>query len=150
MTGVWSAKNLEMVRSLGADFLVDYGQRGFATDARYYDLVLDNVGNRTLSVFRRALTPYGRCVLVGAPKQAGGGASFARAQGDGLVTLSAPDVVSFIAQTKSEDLESLCTLMRTGSIRPIIDRRYSLSDAGEAIAYVEEGHARGKVIITPD
>jgi NADPH:quinone reductase-like Zn-dependent oxidoreductase len=151
VTGVSSTRNLEMVRSLGADLVVDYGQQDFSNDTRKYDLLLDNVGNRTLSAFRRVLTPCGRCVLVGAPKQAGVGAVLVRAlKAAAWSRFLRQTFVFFIAQMKSEDLESLCALMRTGSIRPVIDRRYSLTETGKAIAYVEEGHARAKVIITPD
>ena len=150
VTGVCSARNLEMVRSLGADLLVDYGRQDFTNYTRYYDLVLDNVGNRTLSAFRRVLTPCGRCVLVGAPKQAGAGALLLRVlKATAWSLFLRQTFVFFIARMKSEDLESLCTLIRTGSVRPIIDRRYSLCDTEKAIAYVEEGHARAKVIITP-
>jgi NADPH:quinone reductase-like Zn-dependent oxidoreductase len=151
VTAVCSAKNLEMVRSLGADVLVDYEQQDFTNDTRYYDLLLDNVGNRRLSALRRVLTPRGRCVLVGAPKQAGVGWVLLRMlKAAAWSRFLRQTFVFFIARMKSEDLESLCRLMQTGRIRPIIDRRYSLTDTGKAIAYVEEGHARAKVIITPD
>lgn len=151
VTGVCSTKNLEMVRLLGADLVVDYGEQDFTNDARHYDLLLDNVGNRTLSALRRVLTPCGRCVLVGASKQAGVRELLLRVlKATVWSRFLHQTFVFFIAQMKSEDLESLSTLIRTGGIRPMIDRRYSLTDAGKAIAYVEEGHARAKVIITPD
>jgi NADPH:quinone reductase-like Zn-dependent oxidoreductase len=151
VTAVCSTKNLEIVRSLGADVLLDYGQQDFTSDTRHYDLLLDNVGNRTLSAFRRVLTPGGRCVLVGAPKQAGVGWLLLRVlKASALSQFRRQRFVFFIAQMKSEDLESLCTLIQNGSIRPIIDRRYTLTETGQALAYVQEGHARAKVIITPD
>ena len=149
VTGVCSSKNGELVRSLGADLLLDYGQQDFTNEARDYDLLLDNVGNRTLSALRRVLTPGGRCVLVGAPKQAG--ALLVRVlKATAWSRFLRQKFVFFIARMKSDDLDSLCTFMRTGSVRPIIDRRYSLTETEKAIAYVEEGHARAKVIITPD
>jgi NADPH:quinone reductase-like Zn-dependent oxidoreductase len=151
VTAVCSKRNLEMVRSLGADLLVDYAQQDFTNETRCYDLLLDNVGNRTLSAFRRVLTPCGRCVLAGALKKAGLGTLLLRVlQAAAWSCFLRQTFVFFIAQMKSQDLESLSTLLRSGSIRPIIDRRYSLSNTGEAIAYVEEGHARAKVIITPE
>lgn len=150
VTAVCSTRNLEMTRSLGADLLVDYAQQDFTNQTKRYDLLLDNVGNRTLSALRSVLTPCGRCVIVGAPKQARIGTLVVRVLG--AVAWSCflrQTFILCIAQMKSQDLESLSTLMRSGTIRPIIDRRYSLSSIGEAIAYVEEGHARAKVIITP-
>jgi NADPH:quinone reductase-like Zn-dependent oxidoreductase len=151
VTGVCSARNMEMVRSLGAALLVDYAQQDFTHETRHYDLLLDNVGNRRLSALRSILSPCGRCVLVGAPKQAGLGTLLLRVlQAATWSCFLRQTFVFFIAQMRSQDLESLCALMRSGSIRPIIDRQYSLSNAREAIAYVEEGHARAKVIIAPD
>lgn len=151
VTAVCSEGNLEMVRSLGADFVVDYTQRDFTNETSRYDLLLDNVGNRPLSALRCVLTPSGRCVLAGASKQAGIGTLLLRLLQAPIWSLFLRQTfVFFIAQIKSQDLESLSKLMRNGSIRPIIDRQYKLSNTGEAIAYVEGGHARAKVIITPE
>jgi NADPH:quinone reductase-like Zn-dependent oxidoreductase len=151
VTAVCSTKNLDLVRSLGADVLVDYGRQDFTNNTMSYDLLLDNVGNRTLSTLRRLLTSRGRCVLVGAPKQAGVGWLLGRVLKAAAWSLFLRQTFAFfIAQMKSEDLESLGTLIQTGSVRPIVDRRYSLTDTAKAIAYVQEGHARAKVIITPD
>ena len=148
VTGVCSTRNVEMVRSLGADFVVDYTHEDFAQGTKRYDLILDNAASRTLSDFRRILTPSGRCVLAGAPKQ--GGEILSRTL-DALVRLCVlrQKFVFFIALPRPKDLESLGTLVQTGKMHPVIDRQYPLSEAGAAIAYVEEGHARGKVIITP-
>jgi NADPH:quinone reductase-like Zn-dependent oxidoreductase len=151
VTGVCSARNIEMVRSLGAGLVLDYEQQHFTNEWRRYDLLLDNVGNHKLSALRSVLSPCGRCVLAGAPKQAGLGTVLLRIlQAAAWSCFLRQTFVFFIAQVKLPDLESLCTLMRSGSIRPIIDRRYSLSNAREAIAYVEEGPARAKVTIAPD
>ena len=149
VTGVCSTRNVELVRSLGADFVVDYTQQDFAQETKRYDLVLDNVGNRTLSDLRRVLTPHGRCVLVGAPKQTGAVLlrvleAFAR------LHILRQKVIFFIAQFKPDDLKTLAGFVQTGEMHPVIDRRYPLSNTGQAIAYVEEGHARGKVLITPN
>ena len=147
VTGVCSTRNVEMVRSLGADFVVDYTQQDFAQQTQRYDLVLDNVGNRTLSDLRRVLTPPGRCVLIGAPKEWGPLLS----RMFSLLVRSfilRQKLVFFVARAKPEDLETLAGFVQTGDIHSVIDRRYPLSNTGQAIAYVEEGHARGKVIIT--
>ena len=147
VTGVCSTRNVEMVRSLGADLVIDYTQEDFTNKGRYYDLVLDNVGNRTLSAFRRVMTPRGRCVMAGAPKELW--AVITRV----LKALAWSAFVRqkftfFIARLKKDDLEALCELMKTGKVTPMIDKRYRLSDTAEAIAYVEQGHARAKVAVS--
>jgi len=148
VTGVCSTRNVELVRSLGADFVFDYTREDFAQGAKRYDLILDNAASRTLSDFRRVMTPSGRCVLAGAPKK--GGEILSRTS-DALIRLCIlrQKFVFFIALPRLKDLESLATLVQTGKMHPVIDRQYPLSEAGAAIAYVEEGHARGKVIISP-
>jgi NADPH:quinone reductase-like Zn-dependent oxidoreductase len=149
VTGVCSTRNVEMVRSLGADFVVDYTQQDFALDSRRYDLILDNVGNRALADFRRALNPTGRCVLVGAAKQWG---PILRGLLDAIVRsfILRQNFVFFIARPRPDDLRLLAEFVETGRMHPVIDRRYPLRETAAAIAYVEEGHARGKVIITRD
>ena len=147
VTGVCGTRNVEMVRSLGADLVIDYTQEDFTNNGRYYDLVLDNVGNRTLSAFRRVMTPRGRCVMAGAPKElwavitrvlkALAWSAFVRQK-----------FTSFFARLKKDDLEALCELMKTGKVTPVIDKRYQLSGTAEAIAYVEQGHARAKVVVS--
>ena len=149
ITGVCSTRNVELVRSLGADFVVDYTQQDFAQETKRYDLVLDNVGNRSLSDLRRVLTPQGRCALVGAPKEWG---PLLRGLLDAIVRsfILRQNFLFFIARAKPEDLETLSSFVQTRRMHPVIDRRYPLSNTGQAIAYVEEGHARGKVLITPE
>ena len=149
VTGVCSTRNVEMVRSLGADFVVDYTQQDFALDSRRYDLIVDNVGNRALADFRCALNPHGRCVLVGAPKQWG---PILRGLLDAIVRslILRQNFLFFMARPRPNDLKSLAEFVQTGKVHPVIDRRYPLNNTGQAIAYVEEGHARGKVIITPE
>jgi NADPH:quinone reductase-like Zn-dependent oxidoreductase len=147
VTGVCGTRNVEMVRSLGADLVIDYTQEDFTNKGRYYDLVLDNVGNRTLSAFRRVMTQRGRCVMAGAPKELW--AVITRV----LKALAWSAFVRqkftfFIARLKKDDLEALCELMKTGKVIPMIDKRYRLSDTPEAIAYVEQGHARAKVVVS--
>ncbi|HTU43480.1 MAG TPA: NAD(P)-dependent alcohol dehydrogenase [Bryobacteraceae bacterium] len=149
VTGVCSTKNVEMIRSLGADVAVDYTQQDFTRDTKRYDLVLDNVGNRSLAELRRVLAPGGRCVLAGAPKQMG---PILLRMLDWIVrsTLLRQKFIFFVAQFRQADMELLGTLMRTGKIHPVIDRRYSLNETGEALAYVEAGHARAKVVVIPE
>ena len=147
VTGVCSTRNLEMVRSLGADFAIDYTQDDFTRNGRHYDLLLDNVGNRTFFELRRAITPHGRCVLAGAPK--GMGAAITR-MFKALVWPPGlpPKFTFFIAKLRRDDLIALCGLMRAGKVSPVIDRRYALSGAADAITYVEQGHATAKVVLT--
>ena len=147
VTAVCSTGNVEMVRSLGADLVLDYTQRDFTNCGRHYDLLLDNVGNRTLSALRRVMTPRGRCVMVGAPKElwavitrvlkALAWSAFLRQK-----------FTFFIAKLKKDDLAVLCDLMKSGKVIPMIDKRYRLSHTDEAIAYVEQGHARAKVVVS--
>jgi NADPH:quinone reductase-like Zn-dependent oxidoreductase len=151
VTGVCSGRNLEMVRSLGAEKVIDYTREDFTTGDARYDLVVDNVGNRSLAEIRRVLTPNGRYVLVG-----GGGPNDGKWLGPmGKVVeakIEAPFVSQemgmMLAETTPQDLSLLSDLVVKGTITPVIDRRYPLSEVPAAIAYLEEGHARGKVIIT--
>ena len=147
VTGVCSSRNVEMVRSLGADLVIDYTKEDFTATGRHYDLLLDNVGNRPLSALRRVMTPRGRCVMAGAPKElwpvitrllkALAWSPFLRQK----FTL-------FIVRPKKGDLAALCELMRKGKVAAVIDRRYQLSATADAFAYAEEGHARAKVVVS--
>jgi NADPH:quinone reductase-like Zn-dependent oxidoreductase len=151
VTGVSSTRNLELVRSLGADHVVDYTKQDYTAGAERYDLILDNVGNRTLSENRRVLAPTGRYVLVG-----GGGPD----AGNWIAPMVKPlqailvspfvsqDMGMFLAKLTKEDTERLAELMSSGTVTPVIDRRYALSEAAEAIRYLEGGRARGKVVVT--
>jgi len=148
VTGVTSTRNADMVRSLGADRVIDYAQEDFTKSGQRYDLILDNVGNHSLSACRRVLNPKGRCVIAGAPKKA---AWFflTRAIATPLLSrLVSQKFIMYIAKITKEDLAVMSELMKSGKVTPVIDRCYSLSDAAEAIRYLEEGHARGKVIVT--
>ena len=150
VTGVCSTRNLEMVRSIGADHVFDYTREDYTKSGRRYDLIIDNVGNHSLSANRRVLNPDGIFVIVGGAK------------GDWLGPLMRPikalllspfvgqEFVMLLAQMRQEDLATLGDLMRTGEMTPVIDRSYSLSEVPAAIQYSEEGHARGKIIIGLD
>lgn len=147
VTGVCGTRNIEMVRSLGADLVIDYTRQDFANKGLHYDLLLDNVGNRTLSAFRRVMTPSGRCVMAGAPKELW--AVITRVlKALAWSPFSRQKFTVFIAKLKKDDLAALCELMKMGKVKPVIDKRYQLSGTADAIAYVEQGHARAKVVIS--
>jgi NADPH:quinone reductase-like Zn-dependent oxidoreductase len=147
VTGVCSTQNVEMVHSLGADRVIDYRRDDFTQDSQRYDLILDNVGNRPLSAMRRILTPNGRCVMAGAPKSIS--AVLGRLSKAFAWSLFAKQKFRFfIAKIKRDDLKTLCALIEAKKITPVIDRRYPLTETGDALGYVEEGHARAKVVIT--
>ena len=148
VTGVCSTKNVELVRSLGADRVIDYTREDFTLDNARYDLLLDNVGNRSLSAMKRVLRPGGKCIMAGAPKKlwevfARIFSAFARS------VFLRQKFTFFIAKIKKDDLTTLAALIKAAKLSPVIDRRYPLAESSAAIAYVEEGHPRGKVIITP-
>ena len=151
VTGVCSTRNLDMVRSLGADHVIDYTKEDFAKGDQRYDVILDNVPNHSLSECRRVLNPQGKYVMIG-----GGGPNDNRWIGPFGRLIQALVVSPFVSQkmgmmmaqlTKS-DLTILGDMMQSGKLKPVIDRTYKLSELPAAIAYLEEGHARGKVVIT--
>ncbi|HXY24546.1 MAG TPA: NAD(P)-dependent alcohol dehydrogenase [Candidatus Acidoferrum sp.] len=147
VTGVCSTKNIDLVRFLGADRVIDYTREDFAQSGQHYDLILDNVGNLSLSACRRVLNPKGVCVIAGAPKDA---AVFFLTHAIATPVLSqfvSQKFVMFMANINKEDLATLGNLMRAGKVTPVIDRRYSLTEVADALRYLEEGHARGKVVI---
>ena len=147
VTGVCSTKNVELVRSLGADRVIDYTCEDFAEDGERYDLLLDAVGNRKLSAMKCVLRPEGKCVIVGAPKKMSAVFTwiikvFARS------LLLRENFKFYIANINRADLTAFGELIVAGKVTPVIDRRYPLNQAADAMAYAEEGHARGKVLIT--
>ena len=147
VTSVCSTKNVELVRSLGADRVIDYTRDDFTQDSQRYDLILDNVGNRTLSDMRRVLSPNGRCVMAGAPKELW--AVLTRVfQAFAWSPFLRQKFTFFIAKMNRDDLTTLCGLIQAGKVTPVIDRRYPLTETANAIAYVEQGHAPAKVVIT--
>jgi NADPH:quinone reductase-like Zn-dependent oxidoreductase len=147
VTGVCSTKNVELVRSLGADRVVDYTRDDFTHDNERYDLLLDNAANRSLSEMRRVLTPKGKCVMAGAPKELWPVLSRVLKAFTWSPFLK-QKFTFFIAKMNRDDLTTLCALITAGKLTPVIDRRYPLSASSSALAYVEEGHARAKVVIT--
>ncbi len=151
VTGVCSTRNVDMVRSLGADHVIDYTKEDFTKSTERYDVILDNVPNHSLSECRRILNPKGKYVMIG-----GGGPNDSRWIGPfGRVihTLLLSPFVSqkmgmMMADANQKDLTVLGDLMQAGKVKPVIDRTYKLSEVPAAIAYLEQGHARGKVVIT--
>jgi NADPH:quinone reductase-like Zn-dependent oxidoreductase len=147
VTGVCSTRNVELVRSLGADHVIDYTREDFTRSGQRYDLILDNVGNHSLLETRRALTPRGRYVIVGGPAGRWIDPLPRAFKAIVLSRFVTQDMHMFLAQLNQKDLNVLGDLMQAGKMRSVVDRRYGLSDAAEAIRYVEGGHARGKVVI---
>jgi NADPH:quinone reductase-like Zn-dependent oxidoreductase len=149
VTGVSSGRNVELVRSLGADSVIDYTQENFTTREAQYDVIIDNVGNHSLSDTRRALKPDGVLVIIGGPK---GGVWLgpltrfvAAAAMDPFVSQRLEGLLAGLDQA---GLESLAQLMVEGKLRSSIDKRYPLAETAEAVRYVETGRARGKVIVS--
>ena len=151
VTGVCSTRNLDLVRSLGADHVIDYTKEDFTKGDERYDVILDNVGTQPLSGFRHALQPKGICVMIGGGGPNDGG--LIGPMGRPIVALLMSPFISqkmgmMMAELNKEDLTILGDLMQSGKVKPVIDRTYPLSQIAEAMRYLEAGHARGKVIIT--
>jgi NADPH:quinone reductase-like Zn-dependent oxidoreductase len=148
VTGVCSTRNVEMVRSIGADQVIDYTLEDFTKSGQRYDLVLDCFANRPLSAYRRALNPRGRYVGVGGPVGSMIGVLAGQIKQLVFSRFVSQKFVSFMAKLNQADLAIMGELMQAGKVTPVIDRRYRLSEVPEAIRYLEEGHARGKVVIS--
>jgi NADPH:quinone reductase-like Zn-dependent oxidoreductase len=150
VTGVCSTRNLQLVSSLGADHVIDYTQADYTESGQQYDLIIDNVGNKSLAANRRVLAANGRLIIVGGP------------QGDWVRPLIRPlsaaivspfvdqDLGMMLARLDQGDLEYLAGLVDQGEVRSVIDRRYALNEVADAIRYSEQGHARGKIVISLD
>ncbi|MDQ3870438.1 MAG: NAD(P)-dependent alcohol dehydrogenase, partial [Chloroflexota bacterium] len=149
VTGVCSTRNAELVRSLGADHVIDYTQEDFTQSGQKYDLIFQLAGTHSPSHCRRVLTPRG--TLVQSSGQSSGrwlGPVDRIIKAAVLSPFVSQQLGSFVAKPSRDDLEFLKELIEAGKLKPVIDRTYSLSEAPEAIRYLEEGHARGKVVIT--
>jgi NADPH:quinone reductase-like Zn-dependent oxidoreductase len=150
VTGVCSTTKVDLVRSIGADHVIDYTRDDFADGRQRYDVILDTGGNRPLSHLRRALTPRGTLVIVGGERGGRWSGGFERQ------ILSAPMLSLFVGQQlrsltsaeRREDLQVLKELIEAGKVTPVIDRTYPLREVPEAIRYMRDGHARGKVVIS--
>lgn len=148
VTGVCSSRNVELVRSLGADHVIDYTREDFTEGAPRYDLILDNVANHPLSRLRRVLAPTGTVL----PNNGEGGRWFGPlgrlAYAVGSSVFSRQKARAFVSNPNPADLLVLAQLIDAGKVTPVIDRSYRLDQVPEAIAHVEAGHARGKVVVT--
>jgi NADPH:quinone reductase-like Zn-dependent oxidoreductase len=148
VTGVCSTRNVDIARSLGADHVIDYTQEDFTRSDRRYDLMLDIAGSRSWSECRRVLNPKATVVIVGGPKTN-------RLIGplDHVVKLclaglrSSQKVLFFITKFNKADMVVLRELLESGKVTPVIDRRYELSDIADALRYLGEGHAQGKIVL---
>jgi NADPH:quinone reductase-like Zn-dependent oxidoreductase len=151
VTGVCSTRNLDLVRSIGADHVIDYTKEDFTKTDQRYDLIYDLIGNHSFSERRHILNPNGICVMAGI-----GGAGWHDGFGKRLAgeldaylrsRFVSQKFISYIAQFNKKDMTILAALMQAGKVTPVIDRTYKLSDVPEALRYLEQGHARGKVVI---
>jgi NADPH:quinone reductase-like Zn-dependent oxidoreductase len=150
VTGVCSPGNVDLARSLGADHVIDYTREDFTRSRNRYDLLLDVAGSRSWSECRRVLTPEAILVIVGAPK---GSPLMGPLSQIVKVRLAAAlrgsqKAVFFLAKMNKEDMEVIRGLLEAGKVKPVIDRRYELSEIADAFRYLGEGHARGKIVIT--
>jgi NADPH:quinone reductase-like Zn-dependent oxidoreductase len=151
VTGVCSARNTDLVRSIGADHVVDYTSEDFTRNGQRYDVVFDLVGNRSLTDCRRALTPEGTLVLSGGGVSEGGsliGPMALFIKGQLLSRFVGHRLLSFTEQPSRENLAALRERIESGAVTPVVDRTYPLSDVPEAIRYLEVEHARAKVVVT--
>jgi len=154
VTAVCSTRNVDLVRSIGADHVIDYTKEDFTKSDQRYDLIFDNVCNHSFAERRHVLSPKGICVLAGmggagvkgseAMRRIAGNIFTARA----LSSFTDQKFAQYRTKSSKQDLTQLADLIQTGRITPVIDRRYKLGEAPEALRYLNEGHARGKVIIT--
>jgi NADPH:quinone reductase-like Zn-dependent oxidoreductase len=152
VTGVCSTRNVDLVRSIGADHVVDYTKEDFTKSDQRYDLIFDLVGNHSFSERRRILNRNGICVMAGI-----GGAGWHDGIGGRMAgelnayvrsRFVAEKFIAYIASFNKADMTILRDLMQSGKMTPVIDRTYKLSETADALRYLEEGHARGKVVIT--
>jgi NADPH:quinone reductase-like Zn-dependent oxidoreductase len=149
VTAVCSTGKVDLVRSLGADRVVDYTQEDFTRRGERHDLMLDIAGSRPFSQFRRALTPKATVVVIGGPMTYRGHGPLPHLAGTLLASRGRSQTVTFlVAKITTEDLGFLRELLEAGKVTPVIDRRYELSAVPDALRYFGEGHARGKVVIT--
>jgi NADPH:quinone reductase-like Zn-dependent oxidoreductase len=150
VTGVCGTAKVELVRSLGAEAVIDYTRQEIDSDGQRYDIIVDTAGSRPLSLLRRALAPHGTIALVG------GGHARGRLLGGFQRQLAAPLLSLFgtgrlcgvMARERYQDLDELTPLLESGTVTPVIDRTYALADAPDAVRYLAEGHPAGKVVVT--
>jgi NADPH:quinone reductase-like Zn-dependent oxidoreductase len=151
VTAVCSPRNLEIAQSIGADHVIDYTKEDFTQGDQRYDVIFDNVGNHSIAERRRVMTPNGICVLAGMGSAGKHEGQWARLAGNLKAFLVSPfnpqKFKGFIGKLLKADLTVLRDLMQEGKVTPVIDRQYAMSETADALRYLEEGHARGKVVI---
>src|SRR5437870_3053987 len=148
VTAVCSTRNVDMVRSIGADQVIDYTHEDFTKSRQRYDLILDTVGNHSLLECRRVLNPKGKYIMIGGPAGRWIDPLPRAINALMLSRFVSQDMGMLMAKVNKDDLTILRDLIQAGKVTPVIDRRYTLVEAPAAIRYLEEGHARGKVVIT--
>ena len=151
VTGVCSTRNLELVRSIGADHVIDYTHEDFTQGTHRYDLIIDTVSTHSLLDYRRVMTPRGIYVMVGSTEPGYWFGFLAKPlEGVLLEPFVSQRFSMMLAELNRGDLALLADLMQSGKLTPVIDRRYPLSETAAALRYLEKGHARGKVVLTVD
>ena len=143
VTAVCSTRNVDVVRSIGADHVIDYTKDDFATHGQQYDLILATNGDRSIWDYKRALTRHGSYAMTG-----GSNRQLADVLFGPLLSIGRQKFGSVLMKPNRADLLVLKELCETGRVRPVIDRQFPLSDASSAVRYIEDGHARGKVVVT--
>ena len=145
VTGVDNAEKLDLIRSLGADHVIDYTKEDFTKNGQQYDLILDVIADRSVFAYRRALKPNGSYFMAG-------GSVTTMFQmlllGPLIRRITSTNIKLLVVQTYSKDLVYITELIESGKVKLVIDKRYSLSETAEALRYLGEGHAKGKIVIT--
>jgi len=150
VTAVCSTRHVDLVRSLGADQVIDYTKDDFTRGAVHYDVILDNVSNHSFVEYYRVLTPQGRLVVVGGQPGNWIGSLTPFLKALVLSHFMKQKPLTLLADLKQEDLATLAELMQTGKVKPVVDRHYPLNELPAAMAYLEAGHAQGKVVVDVD
>lgn len=150
VTGVASTSKLDLVRSIGADDVIDYTRENFTDGSRTWDVIVDTAGRRPLRELRRALTPKGTLVIVGGDGGGNWTGGFFKGivRGPILSMFVGQKLGGFTAKTTGEDLQALAELIESGKVTPVVDRTYDLIEAADAVRYLHEGHPAGKIVVT--
>ena len=148
VTAVCSTRNVEMVRSIGADRVVDYTSDDFTKTDQRYDVIFDCVTNHSFSAYRRILNPKGKWLFVGGPKKLGR-MLYLLLKAPIYSLFVSPKFLTVMARRSKEDFNTLREMIEAGNVTPVIDRRYTLRETPDAMRYLKEGHARGKIVIVP-
>ena len=146
-TAVCSSRNVEVARSIGADHVIDYTRDDFTRNGKLYDLILVANGNRSIHEYKQSLKPNATCVLAGGGGTSIGSLLTGMLQQWWISKVEGKQIGSFLASINQEDLASARELLESGEVKPVIDRRYPLSETAEALRYLGEGHAQGKIVI---